>query len=67
MVALDSAAVQAWSAVAIVLLTAVLVGATLAYVRQTSDLATQAKRTNDLTLRDMELRPADAGTINRSA
>jgi hypothetical protein len=43
MVAFDPAAVQAWSAVAIAVLTAVLVGVTIAYVVHTAHLAKYAR------------------------
>jgi hypothetical protein len=54
MIGLDPATVQAWSAVVVAALTLVLAGATVAYVRRTAELATQAKRTNDLAYANTE-------------
>jgi hypothetical protein len=53
-VALDPAWVQAASAVVIVVLTAALVGATVLYVRASTKLAREAKRTNDMAKRNAE-------------
>jgi hypothetical protein len=45
--------VQAWSAAAIVLLTGALVGVTAWYVHRTSEMASEMKRTNQLTEENM--------------
>jgi hypothetical protein len=53
--ALDPATVQAWSAVAVAVLTAVLVVATVLYVRRTGAMAREMRRTNDAAARNTEL------------
>jgi hypothetical protein len=53
--ALDPATVQAWSAVAVAVLTAVLVLATWLYVRRTGAMVKEMRRTNDAAARNTEL------------
>lgn len=55
MLALDPATVQAWSAVAVAVLTAVLVVATVLYVRRTGAMVREMRRTNDAAARNTEL------------
>ena len=55
MLALDPATVQAWSAVTVAALTAVLVVATVLYVRRTGAMVREMRRTNDAAARNTEL------------
>lgn len=53
--AFDPATVQAWSAVTVAFLTAVLVVATWLYVRRTGAMVQEMRRTNDAAARNTEL------------
>lgn len=62
----DSATVQAWSAVVIVSLTAALVGTTIMYVRKAGDMVDAMRRSNDLQERNLErILRAEAPSLRR--